>query len=52
MKTRSGEIKFNTQSGISLFDNRLFTAGSYAMPPPPTLRQLPTAILLARSVTI
>ena len=29
MKTRSGEIKFNTQSGISLFDNRLFTTGSY-----------------------
>ena len=31
MKTRSGELKFNTQSGISLFDNRLFTAGSYGI---------------------
>ena len=31
MKTRSGEIKFNTQSGISLFDNRLFKAGSYGI---------------------
>ena len=31
MKTRSGEIKFNTQSVISLFDNRLFTAGSYGI---------------------
>ena len=31
MKTRSGEIKFNTQSGISLFDNRLFPTGSYGI---------------------
>ena len=31
MKKRSGEIKVISLSGISLFVNRLFTAGSYGI---------------------